>query len=66
MIVTDLCEEAALLARAVLQQAMGAPSEVAVNPFRCPLRTCAADNRLPAYSNGFIFTCSASVAILAE
>ncbi|XP_063757386.1 zinc finger MYND domain-containing protein 15-like [Eleginops maclovinus] len=33
----------------------GAVSKPTINPFHCPLRKNGGDNRLPRYSNGFIF-----------
>ena len=62
---TDLCEEAALRGRALLQHAVGearasagagpyAVSAVVPNPFRQPLLQRSAGHALPTFSNGFL------------
>ena len=53
---TDYCEEAAERAMSMLQ-ALGAQTlmPITVNPFRSPLSCTGDDNRLPSYSNAFMF-----------
>jgi hypothetical protein len=65
-LITDFCEEAAHLARQVVQsQADKRPtkpavSEIQVNAFRKPLSCQGDDNLLPSYSNSFLFWLSKS------
>ena len=53
---TDFCEEAAVRGQAMLQH-LGARDllPITVNPFRSPLSCTGDDNRLPSYSNAFLF-----------
>ena len=55
---TDYCEEAAYRAEQLIQALAGPDAtwlKPTVNPFRSPLSCTGNDNRLPSYSNAFMF-----------
>ena len=54
MIVSDFCEEAALMAQQIMS-AHAKCSAVEINPFRSPLPVVSDNNRLPSYANAFVF-----------
>eukprot|EP00898_Chlorokybus_atmophyticus_P006717 jgi/Chlat1/7046/Chrsp56S06717 len=55
-VVTDYCEEAAVMAQRILEaNGLQVSQPVCVNPFRKPFSHRQHDNALPSYSNGFVF-----------
>ena len=57
-IFTDFCEEAAFQAVRVMQAVAEQDMQwlpIGINPFRSPLSCQGKDNRLPSYSNAFVF-----------